>query len=272
MKILIGFIFFISSCLTTKNALPQNRTEQKLKYFLIAHRGGVVDSNRAENSLPALQAAINRGYKMVEVDLRVTMDGRLIINHDGNFQKYYHVNRQVNEMTWEEISRLRSDRGGSRVLLFEEVLQYCRGKIQIMIDNKIPGNDTILFQQVIDLLKLYEMQEQALMIGTSASTPFFTGKIKLSCTREQLEDNMLKPGYDPSHYYLFGADLTKEDVDWAKQNHILSVGVVNEWRYRRTKATEEQIRDSIQRLKDTGLMYFQIDSVYEPYFVQEKKK
>ncbi len=242
------------------------------KYFLIAHRGGVVDSARAENSLPALLAAIERGYKMVEVDLRLTKDNQLIINHDADFRKYYDLIRPVNNLNWEEISKLRNTRDGSRVLLFEEALRFCQGKIQIMIDNKIPGNDTILFQQVIDLLKLYEMQEQALMIGTSASTPFFTGKIKLSCTREQLEDNMLKPGYDPSHYYLFGADLTKEDVDWAKQNHILSVGVVNEWRYRRTKATEEQIRDSIQRLKDTGLMYFQIDSVYEPYFVQEKKK
>lgn len=242
------------------------------QYFLIAHRGGVVDSARAENSLPALQAAIDRGYQMVEVDLRVSSDGRLIINHDPNFRKYYQVNRSVSEMTWAEISKLVSDRGGSRVLLFEEVLQYCKGQIQIMIDNKIPGNDTMLFQQVVDLLKQNGMQEQALMIGTTASTPFFTGKIKLSCTRTQLENNMQKPDYDPSHYYLFGADLTKEDVDWAKQNHILAVGVVNEWRYRRTNATKEQIREDIQHLKDTGLTYFQIDSVYEPYFTQEKKK
>lgn len=244
-------------------------TPRMEQYFLIAHRGGVVDSARAENSLPALQAAIDRGYNMVEVDLRLTKDGHLIVNHDADFRKYYHVNRLVSEMDWEEISKLRSDRGGSRVLLFEEVLRHCKGKMQIMIDNKIPGNDTLLFQQVVDLLKRYGMQEQALMIGTTASTPFFTGKIKLSCTRAQLENNMLKPGYDSSHYYLFGADLTKEDVDWAKQNHILAVGVVNEWRYRRAKTAEEQIRTDIQRLKDTGLTHFQIDSAFEHFFMED---
>ena len=237
-------------------------------YFLIAHRGGIVDSNRAENSLPALEEAIRRGYDMVEVDLRLTKDGQLIIQHDPDFKKYYNVNRQVTDMTWDEISKLRNDRGGSRVLRFEEVLQYCSGKIQLMIDNKIVGNDTVLFQRVVDLMEKYKLRSQALMIGTEASTPFFTGKIRLSCTRQQLEENMLKPGYDPAHYYLFGDNLTKDDVEWAKQNNIMAVGVVNEWRYKRSKASEEQIAQDIQRLKNTGLKCFQIDSMFGHFFMK----
>ena len=55
-------------------------------YFLIAHRGGVVDSARAENSLPALEEAARHGFNMVEVDLRVTKDGVLIINHDADLK------------------------------------------------------------------------------------------------------------------------------------------------------------------------------------------
>jgi hypothetical protein len=83
-----------------------------------------------------------------------------------------------------------------------------------------------------------------------------------------LEENMLKPGYAPAHYYLFGADLTKDDVEWAKQNNIMAVGVVNEWRYKRSKASEEQIAQDIQRLKDTGLKCFQIDSMFGHFFMK----
>ncbi|MFT3701878.1 MAG: glycerophosphodiester phosphodiesterase family protein [Agriterribacter sp.] len=243
---------------------------QQQQYYLIAHRGGVVDSTYTENGLPALLAAVKRGYKMVEVDLRMTKDSILIIQHDNNFKKYYGLNQPVAEINWEEISGLRSDKDGCKVLRFEEVLQHCAGKIQVMIDNKIEGSDTAIFSKVVKLLKQYRLDKDALMIGTDSSTDYFTGKIKLSCTRKQLEENMLKPGYSSSHYYLFGADLTKEDVMWALQKNILAVGVVNEWRYKRSKATKEDIEKDIQRLKDTGLKYFQIDSMYDKYFSRNK--
>ena len=253
------FSLFITYCITCFAQKPSS-------YYLIAHRGGVVDSTYTENGLPALLAAIKRGYKMVEVDLRLTKDSMLIIQHDNNFKRYYGVNRAVTEMTWEEISKLRSDKDGCKVLCFEEVLQHCAGKLEVMIDNKIEGNDTVLFSRVVNLLKQYHLDKNALMIGTDESTYFFTGKIKLSCTRRQLEDNMQKPGYSSAHYYLFGADLTKDDIDWAKKKNIMAVGVVNEWRYKRSKATNEEIGKDIRRLKDTGLIYFQIDSMYDRFF------
>lgn len=234
-------------------------------YYLIAHRGGVVDSSRAENSLPALKAAIERGYKMVEIDMRLTKDSVLIIHHDMNFKRYFGLDKPVSEMNWEEIRKLKSHTG-SRVLKFEEALQYCSGKIEVMIDNKIQGNDTALFGRVFALLKKYKLDKAALMIGTDESTDFFTGKIKLSCTRKQLEENMLKPGYRPSHYYLFGSELTRDDVEWARRNNILAVGVINAWRYRRSANPAAEAEKDAQRLKATGLNHFQVDSEFERFF------
>lgn len=260
IRVHIFVLLFFIGCSINSIAQPQS------SYFLIAHRGGVVDSTYTENGLPALSTAIKRGYKMVEVDLRMTKDSVLIIQHDNNFKRYYGVNRPVVEMNWAEISTLKSDKDGCKVLRFEEVLQHCTGKIQVMIDNKIEGSDTVLFTKVVALLKQYHLDKNALMIGTDESTDYFTGKIKLSCTRKQLEENMLKPGYSPSNYYLFGADITREDVLWAKQKNILAVGVVNEWRYKRSRATNEDIKKDIQRLKDTGLTYFQLDSIFDRFF------
>ncbi|HEX5024396.1 MAG TPA: glycerophosphodiester phosphodiesterase family protein [Agriterribacter sp.] len=249
-------------------AQPGNGAEHH-HYFLIAHRGGVVDSSKAENSLPALQAAFARGYKMVEIDMRLTKDGVLIIHHDDNFKKYFGVDRKVSEMTWKEISTLKSDRGGSTVLRLEDVFTYCKGRMQVMIDNKISGNDTVLFTKLIALLKKYELDKAALMIGTDESTDFFTGKIKLSCTRKQLEDNMRKQGYSPSNYYLFGSELNREDVQWAKNNGILAVGVVNAWRYRNSNNVMAEAQKDIERLKSTGLSHFQVDSRFDRFFFEK---
>jgi len=241
------------------------RGQQKSPYYLIAHRGGVVDSARAENSLASLEAAYRQGYKMVELDMRLTRDGKLIIHHDNNFEKYFGDKRKVSEMTWQEITVLR---GNHRVLKLEEALQYCSGKMQVMIDNKIPGNDTVVWNRLIRLLDRYHLLDSALMIGTGASTEFFTGKIRLSCSRKQLEANRKRADYIPDHYYLFGNDLTKEDIQWATQHGILPVGVVNNWIFTRNSTSKNDIEKQISDMKKSGLLYFQIDSEYLPYFLQ----
>jgi glycerophosphoryl diester phosphodiesterase len=233
-------------------------------YRLIAHRGGVVDSVRQENSLEALQEAVNRGYYMIEVDLRMTSDSLLVTHHDESLKRTFGVDKPVSGLTWKEISALRGPTG-YRVLLFEEVLKNAQGHLQIMIDFKIRGNHPAVFDHVIGLLKKYDLYKDALMIGTDESTPFFTGKVKQSCTRRQLEDNMQKPGYSSGNYYLFSGDISAADAAWAKRHNILAVGVVNAWAFKEQEGLKPA-RQQAKRLLEAGVTWFQIDSVFEPFF------
>lgn len=269
MKGVFSFLF-ICFCLLSNVAQSQSAGTPAQKYYLIAHRGGIINEANTENSRPAIEAAIRKGYYAVEVDLRLTKDSVLIIQHDPTFKKYYGIDKPVSSMTWNEISELQSSRGNSKVLRFEDVLKICEGRIQIMIDNKIRGTDTALFTRLVELLKKYDLLNHALMIGTSASTPFFTGKIKLSCTRKQLEDNMKKPGYSSSNYYLFGTpeDLSANDIKWAKENNLQVVAVINSFRYRDVSHPFKTANEDIQRMKDEGVVYFQIDSEFDDPFFQ----
>ncbi len=185
-------------------------------FGLIAHRGGVVGSSMEENSMQALQRAYEQGYWMVEIDVRLTKDDSLITNHDAGLKRKFGVDKPTTEMTWQDIHSLQNNLG-NKVLSLEEVFAYCSGKLQVMIDNKTRGNDTVIFTRLLCLLKKYHLDKNALMIGTDESTELFTGKIKLSCTRSQLEDNKRRKDYSPSHYYLFDNDITKADVNWAKR-------------------------------------------------------
>lgn len=264
----IAILALILTCLVPDVAAQRSKKQGKTNYRLIAHRGGVVDSTSAENSLAALQKAVDKGYYMVEIDLRLTKDSVLIIHHDRNFKRYYGVDSPVGDMTWSEVSQLVGDKG-NRVLKFEEALKFCsENGLQVMVDNKIRGNDNTLFTGVVDLLKQYNLHTNALMIGTEESTEFFTGKIKLSCTRQQLEDNMKKPGYKPSHYYLFSGDISKEEATWAKKNNIMAVGAINAWGMKSADKMEEAGKRA-NALKASGVKYFQIDSVFDVFFHQQ---
>lgn len=235
---------------------------------LIAHRGGVADSTFTENGLPALHEAARLGYGMIETDMRVTADGRLVTNHDADFVRFYGVNRKVTDMRWEDIQLLRSKLDGNTPLLLEDVLKFCREKgMSVMLDNKIAGLDTTLFGQVVALLDRYQLREQALMIGTDESTAFFTGKIRLSCSRKQLEANMRLPHYKASDYYLFErpVNLSPEDLEWAAKNGIRVVAAINKFHYRKSAdVMADAQRDCVRMLK-YGVREFQIDSEFRKF-------
>ena len=124
------------TCLSSVLAAPPEVT-----YQLIAHRGGIVDEDHIENSLPAVREAVRRKYWMLEVDLRQTKDGKIIVHHDEDFERYYGDTRRVDELTWSEIKELRSKPGNLRPLTFAEFAAACRGKIRLMLDVK--GHTTI---------------------------------------------------------------------------------------------------------------------------------
>lgn len=106
------------------------------------------------------------------------------------------------------------------------------------------------------------------MIGTDESTDFFTGKIKLSCTRQQLESNMQQPNYSAANYYLFSGDISAADAAWAKEQHILAIGVINAWAFEKANGMK-LAQEQAQHLIDAGLNWFQIDSVFESFFKKQ---
>lgn len=108
------------------------------RYKLIAHRGGVVDSLRGENSQEALQEAIRREYDMIEIDVRMTRDSFLVTHHDASLKRTFGIDKPLSALTWKELRALKNG-NGYRILSLEQVFQQAKGHLQIMIDLKISG-------------------------------------------------------------------------------------------------------------------------------------
>ncbi len=235
------------------------------QHKLIAHRGGVVDSITAENSVEALEKAIERGYDRVEIDVRMSTDSVFLGHHDRNLARYYDQEEQVADLPWSTLKKLRGTLG-NRIHSLDEILIAASGRIKIMVDLKIPGDDLELHGKLVQSLDRYGSLHDAMMIGTSESTDFYRGKIALSCTRQQLEENLGRKDFKPEHYYLFAGKISSEDVVWAKRNGIRVVGVVNAWAFKDGDVLKQGER-ATAALLEVGVTEFQLDSVFDRFLL-----
>lgn len=112
---------------------------------IVAHRGSSAD--RPENTLASTRRAIEVGATAVEVDVRTTKDGVLVLSHDATLDHATNGSGKINDQTLAEIQQL--DAGskfnpkfaGERVPTLAQVLTICRGKIDVLLDLKESGDD-----------------------------------------------------------------------------------------------------------------------------------
>jgi glycerophosphoryl diester phosphodiesterase len=98
---------------------------------IVAHRG--IASGLPENTLAAYHEAIRRGFSAIEVDLRATADGHIVVMHDETVDRTTNGCGAVSELTLAEIRSLNAGSHAGRefadqkVPTFQEVLEVVRG-------------------------------------------------------------------------------------------------------------------------------------------------
>ena len=108
---------------------------------VVAHRGGA-HLGPPENTAAAIEKAIEVGADMIEIDIRETKDGHLVIMHDSTVDRTTNGTGRVIDLTLEEIRSL--DAGswkgetyrGLKVPTLKEALELMRGRIDPDLDFK----------------------------------------------------------------------------------------------------------------------------------------
>lgn len=111
--------------------------ENPEKVLVVAHRGDW--RNTPENSLQAIQNCIEMGVDMVEIDLKKTKDGHLILMHDKTLNRTTTGKGRPEDYTLAELKTLRLKNGAAcktrhTIPTFEECMQLCKGKIMVNVD------------------------------------------------------------------------------------------------------------------------------------------
>lgn len=129
-----------------------------LEPALIAHRG---DSDAPENTLPAIEKAIEKGYKHIEVDIQFTSDGVCVLLHDNTIDRTSDGTGAIYNMTYE--AALQYDFGswksqeyaGTKIPTLEEALLLCKkNKVVLQIDFNDPNKSNITYHNVADMLEI----------------------------------------------------------------------------------------------------------------------
>jgi glycerophosphoryl diester phosphodiesterase len=232
---------------------------------MIAHRGGVVDSQHGENTVAALQEAIRQGYWMVEIDVRRSKDGELFLQHDANFLRTCGVNKKAGDLDWKEIAQLRSHIGGKPPCSFAEFASQCRGKMRLMIDTKETNAQTGFSEKIEEVLQANDLLKDAMFIGCKETRTYFKGKARIAIDYNGLK-KAVEEGEDvASLYFLFehGNTLEEAAVKYAQSVNVPVVPTVNDFHYLLKRGSTPET--DIQRLRQLGATLFQIDSAYAEY-------
>lgn len=130
---------------------------------VVAHRG--IWRNAPENSLSAIQRAIDARYDVVEIDIRRSVDGGLFLLHDDTLERMTGLDQRPETLASGDLAvlRLRDRDGGEgnaftleRLPHLAEVFELTRGRIFLHLDVK--QRDAI--PDVIALAKAMGVEQQ----------------------------------------------------------------------------------------------------------------
>ncbi|MFR3730288.1 glycerophosphodiester phosphodiesterase [Lacrimispora sp.] len=173
---------------------------------ITAHRGSSMEA--PENTMASIKKAVEDLADYVEIDVQETSDGVVVLGHDVTLKRVAGVNRTISSYTLEELKQL--DVGSwfskefqeERVPSLEEVMSYCKGKININIEIKNAGSDSLLPEKVALLIEKYQMHEQCVVTSTRFSY----------LTRIKKLDDKIRTGYILSAAY--GNYYSSDDIDF----------------------------------------------------------
>ena len=140
--------------------------------WIIAHRG--FKQKYPENTLVAFQAAMDAGVAMIELDVTLSRDRKLIVIHDATLDRTTNGHGSVCDHSLEELKQLdagswfHSDFAGQRLPELGEVLELVDGRVITNIEIKSHAYEPhhppdAIEKQVVDLVKRKNLQDSILI-------------------------------------------------------------------------------------------------------------
>lgn len=222
-------IFLVLTWATQFNSQAQKSSTTHAPILISAHRG---NTGRApENTLATYKDALRLGVDFIEIDVRTSLDGKLVILHDGSLQRTTNGEGLVKNKTYIELRKLSAGKGFTgfkqeKIPSLEEVCQlisrwnfWHKKKTIIYVDCK-----EVVAKTLVEILQKYGLSKESCFYGSDAfllslKTEFPEARLMPSLRKkEEMADKIakLKPyAFDASFF-----SLTKEMVDEIHSNNI----------------------------------------------------
>jgi glycerophosphoryl diester phosphodiesterase/PKD repeat protein len=158
------------------NLYKDLKNQSTYKVWMVAHRGNTYEGYNAgvpENSLAAVDAAIKGGAEMIEIDVRETKDGELVVCHDETVDRtVVGLSGKVADLTLAEIQahNLKGLLGETteKMPTLKAMLERGKGKIYYNLDRCNSAD----VNKVNNLLKELDMVKQVVVYVSSSFDAF----------------------------------------------------------------------------------------------------
>ena len=178
----------------------------------IGHRGAA--GHAPENTLVAIQKGIALGVDFVEIDVRRTADGVLVVLHDETVNRTTNGKGRVDRLTLQEVKTFNAG-NGEHIPTLEEVLKVAAGRAGLMLELKVKG----VAQQTVESVReagfsapviyasfLHDELTYVRSIDPEASLMVLFGRLPHAPVARAME-------YRPSHVGLRRDTATRRLVD-----------------------------------------------------------
>lgn len=101
----------------------------------IAHRGFFNNEDIPENSLPAFEKAIEKGYA-IELDVHVISDGTVVVFHDSKLGRMTGQDGYLKNLKADDLKNYKLAGTEYTIPTFQEVLDFVNGRTPILVEIK----------------------------------------------------------------------------------------------------------------------------------------
>jgi glycerophosphoryl diester phosphodiesterase len=202
----------------------------KSEFLFIGHRGTRTDFD--ENTISAFEKAIEYGANYIELDVRKTKDGQLIIMHDSTLDRTTNGTGRLDNHNYDELKTIKTERR-EHIPLLSEVFELLNGKIQFMIELK----EEHLHDKIIKIIKENDLIEDCIISGrdihilkrVKAELPKCRICYNITKAKDFTLDEFLKQGaqkkliFKPDMISLRSSMVSSNFINICHNNEILSL-------------------------------------------------
>ena len=132
--ILLAFVLLLFAVYLVLISTRHSKALTPFANVKYAHRG-LHNSERAENSMSAFRAAVEAGFG-IELDVRLSSDGRLVVFHDDTLDRVVGREGRVDAFTYGELSGMSLCGTEDGIPLFTDVLELVAGRVPLLVEIK----------------------------------------------------------------------------------------------------------------------------------------
>lgn len=221
--IIIILLLLGAALLFAMKPSQDNIRKKRFKSFEVhyfAHRGFHDERYDApENTIAAFRRGIQCGFG-IELDVRLSKDGRVVVFHDDNLSRLCGVNVSVSATDYDELKGYKIQGTDQHIPTLEQVLAEVGGRVPLIIEIKAENVVDDICRKTAELLEEYQ-GEAAIQSFSPYVLEWFKNR-KPDILRGQLAMNFFDPRHQRNDSFVQKLVLTLMLMNFKTQPDFIS--------------------------------------------------